>query len=620
MEELRKLEQLHTTLTFMQSHNFVPSSTLDSNRFIANLILLLLQPCGELNLDMKFRLLSEYLPKISVSFLEEASQWVRFETDERDYQEVNDPSGKKDCLPLQINHEEVAMVGLEAMERANSTLEDFCRSYFMFHGVDVGSPFMIFKYFPVLAFTESYIYQLDGLNEKILSIPTEGDTSLAKQFEKMNYQCWAGTFANMLEKDPFRPLLNVLELQGLLTDRIREEFRSGEEYWALERKLCRALTHKMEISIKDVMRAIHLKSFDYRVLNLLLYQLRGQESAFIHYKTLSKCIHRLYVFTMIYLALYILFLVNDLHMEFLSVSEFLVEISDDLFKWTVSVDDVLENNFNILRMFVKIYGPSTAPAMLAKYITDAEERYDNLLKTLDPQLSSKYQRRCEEATKEGGKVSGHPLGTWSIPPVIINEDLYRSNYWRHTADSHSFMSLTEKEPCELQSQTPAQPQPNPHRVAKKRSRQDNHSPFRGVRKRRWGRYVSEIRLPGQKTRIWLGSFGSPEMAARAYDSAAFFLKGDSAILNFPELVGSLPRPESCSRRDIQSAAAKAALEESVGRVKDEEGPESFGWWDDVGMAAFEEVKASPLRFDSMEGELLSFMEDDHHFFTSCFEL
>ncbi|KAA3479874.1 ATP synthase subunit b 2 [Gossypium australe] len=371
MEELRKLEQLHTTLTFMQSHNFVPSSTLDSNRFIANLILLLLQPCGELNLDMKLRLLSEYLPKFWTLNIYIA-----------DYQEVNDPSGKKDCLPLQINHEEVAMVGLEAMERANSTLEDFCRSYFMFHGVDIDSPLMIFKYFPVLAFTESYIYQLDGLNEKILSIPTEGDTSLAKEFEKMNYQCCSETFANMLEKDPFRPLLNVLELRGLLTDRIREEFRSGEEYWALERKLCRALTHKMEISIKDVMRAIHLKSFDYRVLNLLLYQLRGQE-------------------------------VNDLHMEFLSVSEFL--------------DDVLENNFNILRMFVKIYGPSTAPAMLAKYITDAEERYGNLLKTLDPQLSSKYQRRCEEATKEGGTVSGHPLGTWSIPPVIVNEDLYRSN-------------------------------------------------------------------------------------------------------------------------------------------------------------------------------------------------
>ncbi|KAG4179106.1 hypothetical protein ERO13_A10G085100v2 [Gossypium hirsutum] len=394
MEELRKLEQLHTTLTFMQSHNFVRSSTLDSNRFIANLVLLLLQPCGELNLDMKFRLLSEYLPKISVSFLEEASQWVRFETDERDYQEVNDPSGKKDCLPLQINHEEVAMVGLEAMERANSTLEDF--EYCINFNIFVGASLIAFNAMVLRSCSwnwAKFLSLLDGLNEKILSIPTEGDTSLAKEFEKMNYQCWAGTFANMLEKDPFRPLLNVLELRGLLTDRIREEFRSGEEYWALERKLCCALTHKMEISIKNVMRAIHLKSFDYRVLNLLLYQLRGQE-------------------------------VNDLHMEFLSVSEFLVEISDDLFDYE---DDVLENNFNILRMFVKIYGPSTAPAMLAKNITDAEERYDNLLKTLDPQLSSKYQRRCEEATKEGGKVSGNPLGTWSIPPVIVNEDLYRSN-------------------------------------------------------------------------------------------------------------------------------------------------------------------------------------------------
>ncbi|TYI05590.1 hypothetical protein ES332_A10G099400v1 [Gossypium tomentosum] len=392
MEELRKLEQLHTTLTFMQSHNFVRSSTLDSNRFIANLVLLLLQPCGELNLDMKFRLLSEYLPKISVSFLEEASQWVRFETDERDYQEVNDPSGKKDCLPLQINHEEVAMVGLEAMERANSTLEDF--EYCINFNIFVGASLIAFNAMVLRSCSwnwAKFLSLLDGLNEKILSIPTEGDTSLAKEFEKMNYQCWAGTFANMLEKDPFRPLLNVLELRGLLTD--REEFRSGEEYWALERKLCCALTHKMEISIKNVMRAIHLKSFDYRVLNLLLYQLRGQE-------------------------------VNDLHMEFLSVSEFLVEISDDLFDYE---DDVLENNFNILRMFVKIYGPSTAPAMLAKNITDAEERYDNLLKTLDPQLSSKYQRRCEEATKEGGKVSGNPLGTWSIPPVIVNEDLYRSN-------------------------------------------------------------------------------------------------------------------------------------------------------------------------------------------------
>ncbi|XP_017969746.1 PREDICTED: uncharacterized protein LOC18611535 isoform X3 [Theobroma cacao] len=331
MEELRKLEQLQRTFTFMQSRSFVSSSSIDSNRFLANLILLLLQPCGELNLDNKCNLLSEYIPKISVTFLEEASQWVSLETDERDsqenYVELNNPPDKTDCRSLQINHKDVAMVGLEAMERANSTLEDFCRSYFMFHGIDITSPQVIFKYFPVLSFTESFIYQLDGLNEKILYIPMEGVTTPEKELEKEKFQGWA---MNVFEKDPFRPLLNVFKCRGLLTERIREEFKSGEVYWALERKLCSALMCKMEISIEDVMRAIHLKSFDYRVLNLLLYQLRGEE-------------------------------VNDLHMEFLSVSEFLVEISDDLFDYE---DDVLENNFNILRMFAKVYGPSTAPAML----------------------------------------------------------------------------------------------------------------------------------------------------------------------------------------------------------------------------------------------------------------
>lgn len=33
-----------------------------------------------------------------------------------------------------------------------------------------------------------YNMQLDGLNEKILFIPTEGDTSLAKEFEKVIFQ------------------------------------------------------------------------------------------------------------------------------------------------------------------------------------------------------------------------------------------------------------------------------------------------------------------------------------------------------------------------------------------------------------------------------------------------
>ncbi|XP_021900735.1 ethylene-responsive transcription factor ERF014-like [Carica papaya] len=84
--------------------------------------------------------------------------------------------------------------------------------------------------------------------------------------------------------------------------------------------------------------------------------------------------------------------------------------------------------------------------------------------------------------------------------------------------------------------------------------------YKGVRMRSWGSWVSEIRAPNQKTRIWLGSYSTPEAAARAYDAALLCLKGSSsaANLNFPITPSHFIPDTVMSPKSIQRVAAAAA--------------------------------------------------------------
>lgn len=125
------------------------------------------------------------------------------------------------------------------------------------------------------------------------------------------------------------------------------------------------------------------------------------------------------------------------------------------------------------------------------------------------------------------------------------------------------MNMKNKEsPCSI-SQSPSNPNPSHKRKAgRKKFRETRHPVYRGVRQRNGNRWVCEIREPVKKSRIWVGTYSSPEMAARAHDVAVLALNGISAKFNFPDSVSLLPLAKSSSAADIREAAKAATVHDT----------------------------------------------------------
>ena len=285
-------------------------------------------------------------------------------------------------------------------------------------------------------YVEGVIYQVDEDNEQATAAPLAAEQPGHARLEAMQ---------------------QVLRERGLLTAGVQRELAAGQQYWHEERRLCGLMLQQPTVpagghgeacgfTLQEALRVSEAKSFDYRLLHLLLYALRRADPSpddalllrFLRVDELlvdigaPGCAARACgcaaflpwarAWSPPAMVLDVLCVrptrasLGPRHLHATNPGDDLTDYEDDIDAGGGG------GSFNILRAYVHLFGRE-APLRLAERVGELERQREELLARLPPQQQQHVRQRQVQAADGGGGGL-----RWQLPPVILDEQAFRRQF------------------------------------------------------------------------------------------------------------------------------------------------------------------------------------------------
>lgn len=199
------------------------------------------------------------------------------------------------------------VLSYRAIQRATHIVACYPLYYISIYGDSI--PAFLKRCYPLMVFTESLVYSVDDPLEAAQrgEIPFTGISAWSEK-----RAIAAAVFTEI----------------GLYDQCVEHYLEEGSCYWALENEVM----YHGKVSVAHLTSAIHLRSFDFRLLHYLAHRILDIPH-------------------------------NDAEFAILTALDIRSELETDLFEYA---DDVADNSFNLYRMFVNLYGLDAPAKMRAE--------------------------------------------------------------------------------------------------------------------------------------------------------------------------------------------------------------------------------------------------------------